>query len=251
VGQVKGVSGKAFQAFIKRFPFGLSVIKLQRFDEPLDFNSLNHLKKKLHAFQTILEPANEKAVAGITEAGYHLSRSPYLPTKTRVIDLTKSEKKLVAEMSENFRRVIRRTKNLEVVKISADDFYKGWQKWAKSLTLTRGQFNKIVESFGKKVEFLAIKRDGEVLSAVMLLYTDDSCYYYQTWTTDKGRVGSPHVFLTFETIKRAKKLKKKFYNFEGVQDRRFPLPKWEGFSEFKRRFGGYEIEYPGCFIKWF
>lgn len=249
--QVNSVSGKRFAAFIRRFPLGFSVIKLQRFDEPLDFNSLNRLKKKYRVVQTILEPANERAVEGMKENGYHLSRSPYLPTKTRVIDLVKSEKELIKEMSENFRRILKKKKNFKVTVISTDEFYKGWQKWAKSLILTRNQFEKIIASFGKNVEFWSAKKGKKVLSTLMLLYTADSCFYYQTWTTNEGRKSSPHVWLTFETMKRAKKLGKKFYNFEGVQDKRFPLHKWEGFSEFKRRFGGVEIEYPGCFTKWF
>ncbi|MBI1872118.1 hypothetical protein HYS10_01730, partial [Candidatus Collierbacteria bacterium] len=116
--QVDSVFGKKFAVFVRKFPFGISVIKFQRFDEPLDFNSLNQLKNKYHAFQTILEPANENALKGIKENGYHLSRSPYLPTKTRIIDLTKGEKKLISEMSEDFQRVLKKTSTF--AKASAD-----------------------------------------------------------------------------------------------------------------------------------
>lgn len=159
-------------------------------------------------------------------------------------------------MSENFRRIIKklnnsRTQELKTREIRAEEFYAGWKKWAKSYILTKGQFDLLATAFGKRAEFWAVEMNGELLSAIMLLFTADTCFYYQTWTSDEGRKGSEHVYLTWETIKRAKKLKKKFYNFEGVFDERFPMKRWEGFSEFKRRFGGREVEYPGTFIKWF
>ena len=224
---------------------------MQRFDKTLGFNDLKRLIRKYHALYTIIEPANDLAQKGIAEAGYRINKAPYLPTKTRVIDLSKSEKDLISEMSENFRRILNTKKELRIKKILADEFYEGWKKWAPAYIFGKGQFMKIVSAFGEKCEFWAAEHNGRLLSAIMMLYTADSGFYFQTWTSKEGREKSPHVFLVWETIKRAKKMGKKFYNFEGVQDERFPLKNWGGFSEFKRRFGGYEIEYPGSFTKWF
>ena len=198
-----------------------------------------------------MEPKSEAVIPGILKVGYRLTREPYLPMKTRMLDLTKSEKVLISEMSENFRRIIKKRIKSEVKTISAGEFYEGWRRWTKSYILTKGQFAGLVKAFGEKTEFWALEKNGELLSAIMLLFTPDTCFYYQTWTSDTGRKSSEHVRLTWETMRRAKKLKKKFYNFEGIQDIRFPLKKWEGFTEFKRRFGGYELEYPGSFLKWF
>lgn len=257
VEKVKGMSGKEFQVFVRRFPLGVSFIKFQRFDEELDFNSLNQVKNKNRTIYTILEPMNMAATKGLVEAGYRINKAPFLPTKTRIIDLTKSETKLVSEMSENFQRILTKKaagswQLAAFRQISADEFYEGWQKWAPAFIFSKNQFMKIVTAFGgKRSEFWAAESGGKLLSALMLLFTADACFYYQTWTSKMGREKSPHVFLVFETMKRAKKLGKKFYNFEGIQDARFPLKNWEGFSEFKRRFGGYEVEYPGSFTKWF
>ena len=201
---------------------------------------------------SVMEPASERVISDITKHGYRLTRDPYLPTKTRVLDLTKSEKALLAGMSENFRRVIKRGMGARVVAINADQFYKGWKKWARSYILPRDQFDNLVKAFASKVEFwAAAEKDGQLLSAIMLLLTPDTCFYYQTWTSSLGRKSSEHVVLTWETMKRARVLKKKFYNFEGIQDKRFPIAKWDGFTEFKRRFGGDELLYPGSFLKWF
>ncbi len=255
IAEVKGISGKKFRVFMRKFPLSFSFIKIQRFDEALDLSDLKQLKKENHTLYSILEPSSEAGTRGIAQAGYRVNKSPYLPTKTRVIDLSQSENKLIKGMSENFQRILEKLKNsrtqeLKIKKIKADDFYEGWQKWAPAYIFGKGQFMKIVAAFGKKTEFWAVAHKGNLLSAIMLLFTADSCFYFQTWTSKEGREKSPHVFLVWETIKRAKKLGKKFYNFEGIQDERFPLKNWEGFSEFKRRFGGYEVAYPGSYTKW-
>lgn len=255
---IKTREGKFFYGFIRPIPFlGISFMKLQRFAEPIDWRQLSNIKKKHHVWWSVMEPKNEIVVPDILKAGYRSTREPYLPMKTRVLDLTKSEKTLLSEMSENFRRIIKNSKlppkadGQKLKTISADEFYEGWERWAKSYILTKGQFDSLVKTFGKKAEFWALEGNGELLSAIMLLFTPDTCFYYQTWTSVAGRKSSDHVILTWETMRRAKKLKKKFYNFEGIQDSRFPLKKWEGFTEFKRRFGGYELEYPGSYLKWF
>jgi len=255
VEKIKTQNGKFFYGFIRPMPFlGFSFMKLQRFEKSIDWKQLSGVKKKHHVWWSVMEPKSEVVIPGILKAGYRLTRDPYLPMKTRVLDLTKSEKTLLSEMSENFRRIIKKlknSKNKKIKTISPGGFYGGWRRWTKSYILTRGQFDSLVKAFGKSTEFWALEKDGEILSAIMLLFTPDTCFYYQTWTSDTGRKSSEHVILTWETMRRAKKLKMKFYNFEGILDGRFPLKKWEGFTEFKRRFGGYELEYPGSYLKWF
>jgi lipid II:glycine glycyltransferase (peptidoglycan interpeptide bridge formation enzyme) len=55
--------------------------------------------------------------------------------------------------------------------------------------------------------------------------------------------------LVWEAIKRAKKMGCRTFDFEGIDDPRFPIRAWRGFSHFKKSFGGKEIDYPGCFKK--
>lgn len=257
--RIKTQDGNFYYGFIRPMPLvGFSFMKLQRFEKQVDWKQLVEVKKKHHVLWSVMEPASEKVVPEILKAGYRLTREPYLPMKTRILDLTKSEKVLIRKMSENFRRIIKKGMSARITAISADEFYSGWKRWAKSYILPRGQFDSLVRAFDKKpayrqagVEFWAFQKDGGSLSAIMLLFTADTCFYYQTWTSEAGRKSSQHVVLTWETVKRARKLRKKFYNFEGIQDDRFPLAKWGGFTEFKRRFGGHELEYPGSFLKWF
>lgn len=259
VDQVKTKNGGRALIFIRKMPFlPISFFKLQRFDREIDWQSLAEIKKRYRVLWSVMEPATEEVVPDIKKHGYRLTHEPYLPTKTRVLDLTKSESQLLAGMSENFRRVIKKGMMAKVAPISAEQFYAGWKRWSKSFILPKSQFDSLVKTFDGKpacrqagVEFWAAEENGEILSAIMLLYTADACFYYQTWTSEAGRRGSHHVVLTWETMRRAKQMKKKYFNFEGIQDRRFPIARWDGFTEFKRRFGGDELAYPGSFLKWF
>lgn len=255
--KVRAVDGPDLFAFVRPMPLlPISFLKLQRFEKQIDWKSFDQIKKKNHVLWSVVEPSDESLVGEIKDHGYRLTKETYTPPKTRVIDLTQMEEEISREMSENFRRIIKKLENsktqeLKAREIEAEEFYAGWKKWASSYILTRKQFDLLVKAFGNRAEFWAIDKNGELLSAIMLLFTADTCFYYQTWTSSEGRKSSEHVYLTWETIRRAKKLKKKFYNFEGVFDARFPMRKWGGFSEFKRRFGGYEVAYPGTFMKWF
>jgi lipid II:glycine glycyltransferase (peptidoglycan interpeptide bridge formation enzyme) len=56
--------------------------------------------------------------------------------------------------------------------------------------------------------------------------------------------------LVWGAIKLGKKMNCLRLDFEGIADERFPMTKkWEGFSRFKRGFGGNEVKYIGSFKK--
>ncbi len=252
VDMVGSRGGEKLFAFIRPMPLlPIAFLKLQRFGKQIDWKSLDQVKKKHRVLWSVLEPSKENLVDEIKDHGYHLNKDTYTPARTRIIDLSKSENEILSEMSENFRRIIKKGAGAKMVQISADQFHEGWRKWAKSYILPKHQFDSLIRAFGKGAEVWAVVEGKTVLSAVLLLETPDTCFYYQTWTSKNGRQSNEHVVLVWETIRKAKLKGKKFYNFEGIQDRRFPIARWDGFTEFKRRFGGAEVEYPGSFMKWF
>lgn len=182
--------------------------------------------------------------------GYRVEKSPFLPTKTLVIDLTKSKVKLWEEFSDNARRIIKKSAVKSEI-VSAEEFYAGWKQWSPVVTLTMGQFEALVTVLGKKVAFWASQKEGQILSAVMLIDSGEGVHYFQTWTSKAGRQTGAHVFLIWELILSAKERKKKYFDFEGIYDERFPMKRWWGFSEFKKKFGGKIVSYPGCVSRWF
>src|SRR4030042_1056681 len=87
---------------------------------------------------------------------------------------------------------------------------------------------------------------------VTVLFTrslHDFGYYWYGFTNNEGRTSLSQYSLLYQGILWAKRQGCKVFDFEGVYDPRFPDKSWLGFSHFKRSFGGYEVEYPGCFIQ--
>ena len=71
-----------------------------------------------------------------------------------------------------------------------------------------------------------------------------------TWTSEVGRQSGAHYKLVWEELLKAKEMGMKYFDFEGVFDPRWPQKKWIGFTEFKRRFGGKLVQFPGGFSRW-
>src|SRR3989338_8930931 len=100
---------KEAPVFVRKIPWlPISFMKVQRYEGVVDWKGLVRLKKKHHVLWSVLEPTTDEQVADIKKRGYRLMRDTYLPGKTRIIDLTKSEPALLSEMSENFRRIIKK-----------------------------------------------------------------------------------------------------------------------------------------------
>jgi lipid II:glycine glycyltransferase (peptidoglycan interpeptide bridge formation enzyme) len=87
------------------------------------------------------------------------------------------------------------------------------------------------------------------LAAILLIVADRTAYYMYAASTGQGKKLFAPTLVAWKSIKLAKKLGCKLFDFEGIYDERFPIPSWKGFSRFKKSFGGREIEYPGAFVK--
>ncbi len=74
-------------------------------------------------------------------------------------------------------------------------------------------------------------------------------YYWQAFTSKEGRTSLSQYSLLWRGILWAKKQGYKIFDFEGIYDTRFPNKSWLGFTHFKRSFGGIEVSYHGCYIK--
>lgn len=245
--QVEEIDGDYI--FIRRVPLTpFSIIKVQR-PKKIPFTKIEPLAKKHRAFAVYLEP-NKK----ITKKGYCLSQSSFLPTKTIQLNLTPSEKKILAQMKKDARYSLRKAEKEELQLIKVKDlksFHQawkraaGWKHWPPSLKSLKA----LQKAFGQKAIFLAIKNQRKIIAGTIILITDQSAYYYYAFTSQEGRKKLAQYLLVWEAIKLAKKKSCRSFDFEGIYDQRFPNQSWCGFSHFKKSFGGNEIKYPGCFVK--
>ena len=242
--------------FVKKIPIIGSVIKLQRSDN-INYQFIDELAIKHRAFQISIEPKSSNHQSLITDHRFRLSRSPSLCSKTVNIDLMKPENKLLSEMHHKTRYNIKVAKKRGVkVNISKDinRFSEFWQECALKqrhmfLPMKR-EINAIYTSFGKDTRILFANKDKTLLAAILLIYTKDTAYYMYAASTGQGKKLFAPTLVAWKSIKLAKKLGCKLFDFEGIYDERFPIPSWKGFSRFKKSFGGKVIEYPGSFVKY-
>ena len=293
--------------FIKRIPLTpFSMMKIQRFRGKLDFSDLKRVKMRHKVIYTVLEPASatpgvrrrRNTTPGETFAPARVRPSrPFLPTKTVIIDLKKSEKQLWNDLSTNAKRILRkerlnlpschsertppsgggsrgipfnckatRQRDLSTRRLGRDDsigrlgrddkeerigFYKAWKGSSKTWLMGEERFNKLLDAFGNKASLWVSENDGKFLSGILLLKSKDTANYFQTWTSEKGRKLGAHYHLVWRVLLECKSKGLRWFDFEGVLDERWPQKKWAGFSEFKKKFGGEIVTYPGSFTKWF
>jgi len=232
--------------FIKKFPLIGSVIKIQR-PEKIYFKKIKTLAKKYRAFQIILEPKDDKQKEEIKKNGFRLSNSPYLPTKTLELNLTKPEKDLLKNLKKDCRSIVKKSK-VKIVKTSPEKFQGVWKKAVgfKRYVPQIPQLESLKKTFGKNCLFITTY---DYSAGAIFLRADKKSYYWQAFTNKDGRRNNYQYKIVWEGILWAKKLGAKVFDFEGIYDERFPNKSWLGFTHFKKSFGGNEIIYPGCYIK--
>jgi hypothetical protein len=234
--------------FIRKFPIVGSIIKIQR-PEKIDFEEIGKLTKKYHAFQVILEPSLSSSVGSVSHNslynhGFKLSKSPYLPTKTLLIDISQTD------FRSDIKRAIKKYDPEQILEYqnNLDQFRKAWKKavgLSKYVPALK-QLQTLQSSFKNNSLFVTTSDQS---AGIIFLLSGTTLYYWQAFS-DKKRRHLPNQYrMVWYGILWGKKRGTKALDFEGIYDERFPNKSWLGFTHFKKTFGGKEVEYPGCFIK--
>lgn len=250
--RIKAADGKhSMQAFILRlgwWPF--TMMKIQRSSFDPDFRELKRIKRKYWVANSVIEPQRVQDPEAYKRAGYYITRFPYLAMSTYINDLTKSEREIWSGLSENAKRLIKKNEKVTVEEVPSKKFCDLWKKSSKIWIMQPVEVENLLKSF-KGDARLVVSRTGDVYhSGLMVIYSKDTANYYMTWTSEAGRKSGAHYKLVWEEMKRAKKKGKKYWDFEGIFDPRWPQKKWVGFTDFKRRFGGKLIHFPGSYFRW-
>ncbi len=247
--------------FIKELPIIGSILKIQRPKE-IDFKTIKRIEMKYKVFQTILEPDLLSFHDLIIQHGYKLSKSPFLPSKTLQIDITKSKNQIYRNFSKDCRYSIKRGESVVIKDCSTDNeialFYNAWKK---SVNFNRyvpslKSLLKLKKSFPQNSSLFITSHNktGSIIGgAIFTTSSHDASnyitYYWHGFTSNEGRTSLSQYSLLYHGILWAKKHDNKIFDFEGIYDDRFPLKSWQGFTHFKKKFGGTEILYPGCYTK--
>lgn len=227
--RVEKISG--VNVFIRR----IGIAKIQRADVPSDFPKIPGV------WLTKLEPLGRKVPKGFRQDNW-----PLLASKTQRVDLDNIKPK------KDARYCLRKTQKLKNSKTlnGFGGFYKLWKKAAgiKRLWIpSEKDFWALIKAFGENAFCITI---DNLAGAVVLVHQKTAYYYYAACLPAGKPLHLPYL-VVWELMKEAKKRGCKTWDWEGIYDQRWPNKGWKGFSHFKKSFGGYEVEFPGSFTRWF
>ena len=213
---------------------------------------LEILSKEKRVFQIIIEPQNKSHAKILTKLNLKLMRTPYLPSKTLILDVRKSKKILFNTFKNDAQGYILKNKNIKCKHHKISTIPEFRQAWRKAVGIKRHvpSLNNLLslnKSFGSDSLFLTT---NDLSSGAIFLMGAKTGYYWQAFTSKQGRKSRLQYNIVWQGILWSKKRGAKTFDFEGVYDERFPNKSWLGFTHFKKSFGGKEILYPGAYTKY-
>lgn len=252
------------QLFFRRIPLTpFSILKLQR-PRQLPVPWVFDVAKRERAVYLNVEPNDEKQVGVLGGSKFHLHRSPFLPSRTIVVDLSTPERHILADMKAKTRYNIGLSyrNGVGVRVVAGDELIADSWLFDQLFDLQRAKTKQTLELMSKKwllAQVDAFKSRcfavfGEYkrtfVAVAFYMTSNDTVFYSHNGSTDVGRRLFAPTFCIWEGMREAKRRKLRWFDFEGIFDERFPNPSWQGFSRFKRGFGGKEVVFPGLFRRW-
>lgn len=172
------------------------------------------------------------------------------PAKTLILDLSKSEEEILADMHQKTRYNIRLAEKKGVIVREAtinefDNFWKLAEQTGERDGFrlhSRGYYLSMLKNNPDFIKLFFAELDEEILTANIVSFFGDTVTYVHGASNNKFREVMAPYALQWYSIKLAKKLRFKYYDFFGIDEK-----KWPGVTRFKKGFGGEEVDYPGTF----
>jgi len=188
------------------------------------------------------------------------------PSKTLILDLNKSEDELLAGMHQKTRYNIRlaEKKGVRLEEAGIESFDKFWELMGQTsdrddfrlhgidyykemikLDHRQGGASGTGRTGGTGKDFIKLffaKYKGKAIAAGIFSFFGNTATYMHGASSDENRNLMAPYSLQWEAIKLAKAKGYKYYDFFGIDEK-----KWPGITRFKKGFGGKEKKYPGTF----
>lgn len=225
-------------------------------------DQIKKITKESKAFFYRLE-SSEEAETDIspTKAGYIKAFEQMQPEQTLILDISKSEEEILAQMKPKGRYNIKVAEKhgVEVINGTVDDFYKLYQATARRQKISFrafSYFQNLIDNLEKKdyikvfsasapyeitnqtkVQNYESKNEQILASAIVVFYSNRAIYLFGG-SSDKQREKMATYKLHWEIIKEAKSRDCKEYDFFGIAPTDDEKHSWAGVSRFKKQFGG-------------
>ncbi len=240
---------------VREFPLNLgSFIKVLDLDRLPAWSTIDDLVReyrcwKLHV-QSVFEAGSDQAkeLEEYLEDHGLGETDPLAPSTTRLIDLTKSERRLMDDFQDAKRRAVRKAERKGTHVQSSEDIEAYASLW-RSCMRKKGdwlastkEIISIWEAFEESDRYLLVTHDraGDPDAGVLYLRNGWVLHYMFAASTDGANSRKAPTVLVWEGIRLGQRLGCTVFDFEGVQDERYAdkQKSWQGFSRFKARFGG-------------
>lgn len=188
----------------------------------------------------------------LKEHNFKVSGRQEQPIRTVVLDLSKSEDELLADMRSKHRQYIRKSeRNGVVIETGSDKNIDDFIKIIEDIKKERGYlmheseyYRKIWRNFRQEDSaymFIA-KVQRRIVGTYMLIFSKDNTYEMFGGCNREGRNFLANYALKWESIKYSKSIGKKYYDQWGAE------LVHEGLVQFKEGFGGKVVEYPSQYV---
>lgn len=172
------------------------------------------------------------------------------PSKTVILDLSKTEAVLLKEMHQKTRYNIglAEKKAVKIVKGGEERFEEFWRLMSE--TGERDDFSlhginyyrEMIKTDSDFIKLFFAEYRGKPLSAAIIAFFGDTAVYLHGASSSEDRNLMAPYLMQWECVKAAKKAGMKYYDFFGIDEK-----KWPGVTRFKSGFGGKAKKYQGTF----
>jgi len=192
-----------------------------------------------------IDPRNENVLKSIKKnTKLKIQKAPHdmQPKEVFVIDISKSEKELLAEMKQKTRYNIRLSekKNIKIFVSREEGCIKRFCDLVK-ITAERDKVSAHTENYYRKMidilpedmlEVYLAEYDGKIIAANLVVFYGDTVIYLHGASDNEHRNVMAPYLLQWQAIMGAKNAGYKFYDFGGVK----MSGGWEGITKFKLGF---------------
>jgi lipid II:glycine glycyltransferase (peptidoglycan interpeptide bridge formation enzyme) len=251
------------KVFIQSIPWVGSIVKVPRCPWPVEVELLVAIGQQRRAMTVKMDfnivTKTESELLSLFK-NYHFKpdRWPVSPQTSLLVDLKPSLKRLQLSFSKDARYQLRKAKQagLMISQGDPESFHHHWRRTQRQLLLPSWQeFTSLRQAFGHDINLITCREaaTGQWLGGVVLLKHESTMYYLYAVASIQGKALACPYLLVWQGMQLAKKLKCTRWDFEGIVDDRYKYmrsPAWQGFSLFKRKFGGEEVKYVGGVVRY-
>ena len=250
------------RVYLKRLLW-FSMLKVQRADVvQMSVEELLSVARRYWSVWVTVEFLSDQdfAISMFEAAGFSVSHSPRIETKTIVIDLMLQDKVLSSNMRRghryNLMRAYRRGLTSTVVSFQQLLTNPSLSSEVSALLAQNnrriGMLPFSLSHWDAKLRtfldsgFVVLIHDksADLVAASCFMCSSTHAVYDFNGSTVEGRKLAAPTLAIWEGIIEAKQRNLALLDFGGIYDERFPRENWKGFTRFKQGFGGKTVVYP-------